>query len=46
LFSKTSRQKSIKLGTNYNWVKEIQVCSIKGPGLLQRGDNYKNINVG
>jgi hypothetical protein len=46
LFSRTSRQKSIKLGTNYNWVKEIQVCSIKGPGPLKREDNYKNINMG
>jgi hypothetical protein len=36
----------IKLGTNYPWVKEIQVCSNKGPGLLQRGDNHKNVNMG
>jgi hypothetical protein len=32
--------KSIKLGTNYLWVKGIQVYS--RPGLLQRGDNHKN----
>jgi hypothetical protein len=25
--------------------KEIQVCSIKGPGLLQRGDNHKNVKM-
>jgi hypothetical protein len=25
-FSRTSRPKSIKLGTNYLWVKGIQVC--------------------
>jgi hypothetical protein len=23
-------------------MKGIQVCSIKGPGLIQRGDNCKN----
>jgi hypothetical protein len=27
-------------------VKEIQVCSIKGPGPLQRGDNHKNVKMG
>jgi hypothetical protein len=26
-------------------VKGIQVCS-KGPGLLQRGDNHKNVKMG
>jgi hypothetical protein len=31
---------SIKLGTHYLWVKEV--CSNKGPGPLQRGDNHKN----
>jgi hypothetical protein len=37
---------SIKLGTNHPWVKGIQVCSNKGPGLLQRGDNHKNVKLG
>jgi hypothetical protein len=37
---------SIKLGTNYPWVKEIQVCSNKGPGPLQKGDNHKNVKMG
>jgi hypothetical protein len=46
LFSRTSRSDSIKLGTNYPWVKGIQVCSKKGPGPLQRGDNYKNVKIG
>jgi hypothetical protein len=32
---------SIKLSTNYPWMKGIQVCSNKGPDPLQRGDNYK-----
>jgi hypothetical protein len=36
----------IKLGTNYLLVKGIQVCSNKGPGPLQRGDNYKNVKMG
>jgi hypothetical protein len=27
-------------------VKGIQVCSNKGPGLLQRGDNSKNVKIG
>jgi hypothetical protein len=28
--------------TNHPWVKGILNCSNKGPGPLQRGDNYKN----
>jgi hypothetical protein len=27
-------------------MKGIQVCSIKGPDPLQRGDNYKNVKMG
>jgi hypothetical protein len=27
-------------------VKGIQVCSNKGPGPLQRGDNHKNLKMG
>jgi hypothetical protein len=27
-------------------MKGIQVCSNKGPDLLQRGDNHKNIEMG
>jgi hypothetical protein len=46
IFSRTSRPNSIKLGTNYPWVKRIQVCSNKGPGPLQRGDNHKNVKMG
>jgi hypothetical protein len=37
IFSRTSRTKLIKLGTNYPLVKRIQVCSNKGPGPLKRG---------
>jgi hypothetical protein len=27
-------------------VKGIQICSNKGPGPLQRGDNHKNVKMG
>jgi hypothetical protein len=27
-------------------VKGIHVCSNKGPGPLQRGDNHKNVKIG
>jgi hypothetical protein len=46
IFFRTSRPNSIKLGTNYPWVKGIQVCSNKGPGPFQRGDNHENVNMG
>jgi hypothetical protein len=46
IFSRTSKPNSIKLGTNYPWLKGIQVCSNKGPGSLQREDNHKNVNIG
>jgi hypothetical protein len=45
-FSRTSRPKSIKLSTNYPLVKRIQVCSNKGPGPLQKGDNHRNVRKG
>ena len=41
IFFRTSWPNSIKLNTNYPWTKKIQVCSIKGPGPLQRRDNCK-----
>jgi hypothetical protein len=37
---------SIKLGTNYPLVKGIQLCSNKGPGPLQRGNNHKSVKMG
>jgi hypothetical protein len=46
IFSRTSEPKSIKLGTYYPCVKGIQVCSNKGLGPLQRGDNHKNLKMG
>jgi hypothetical protein len=45
-FSRTSRPKSIKLGTNYPLVKRIQVCSNKELGSLQKGDNHRNVRKG
>jgi hypothetical protein len=45
-FSRTRRPNSIKLGTNYSFVKGIQVCSNKGPIPLQRGDNHENVKTG
>jgi hypothetical protein len=46
IFSRTSRPRSIKLGTNYPLVKIIQVCSNKGSGPLQTGDNHRNVRKG
>jgi hypothetical protein len=45
-FSRISRLISIKLGTNYSWVKGIQNSSNKGPDLLQAKDNNKNTKMG
>jgi hypothetical protein len=39
-------QNSIKLGTNYPWVKRIQVYSNKGPGPFQRVGNHENVKMG
>jgi hypothetical protein len=44
-FSRNRLPNSITLNTNYPWVKEIQVCSNKGPGPRQRGDNHKNVKM-
>jgi hypothetical protein len=46
IFSRTSYSNSIKFGTNYSWVKGNQVCSNKGLGPLQRGDNHKFVKMG
>ena len=46
IFSRTSCPNSIKLDTHYPWMKEIQVCSNKGPVPLLRRDNYKNVKLG
>jgi hypothetical protein len=41
-FLESAGQFQSKLGINHAWVKEILDCSNEGPGLVQRGDNYKN----
>jgi hypothetical protein len=46
VFLRTSRPKSIKLGTNYSLVKRIQVCSNKGPVPHKRGDDHRNVRKG
>jgi hypothetical protein len=33
-------------GTSYPLVKRIQVCSNKGPGPHQKGDNHRNVRKG
>jgi hypothetical protein len=45
-FSRTSEPNSIKLGTNYPWLKGIQVCSNKGSGPLQRGRSSQKCKNG
>jgi hypothetical protein len=45
-FPRTSGPNSVKLRTNYPWVKGIQFWSNKGPDPLQKGDNCKNIKMG
>jgi hypothetical protein len=45
-FSRTSRPISMKLDIYHPWVKGILNCSNKGPGPLQRGDNYKHTKMG
>jgi hypothetical protein len=44
-FYRTSKLELIKLGTIYLWMKGIQVCSIKGPGPVQRRDYHKNVKI-
>jgi hypothetical protein len=36
----------MKLVINHSWTMEILNCSNKGSGPLQRGDNYKNMEIG
>jgi hypothetical protein len=45
-FSRTRKPKPIKLDTNYPLVERIQVCSNKGSGPLQRGNNHRNVRKG
>jgi hypothetical protein len=36
----------MKLLKNHSCIKIIQVCTNKGPGPLQMGDNCKNAKIG
>jgi hypothetical protein len=45
LFSRTSKPISIKLGTNYHWVKRILKCSKEWQGSFPRGDNHRNAKI-
>jgi hypothetical protein len=45
-FCRTSLPISVKLCTNYPWIKRIQNCSNKGPHPFQSEDyNYKNAKI-
>jgi hypothetical protein len=44
--SKTRGQILIKIDANYPFMKGIQVCLDKGTGPHQRGDNFKNADMG
>jgi hypothetical protein len=44
--SRTSSPIPIQLCTNHPLIKEIQYCTNKGLGPLQRGDNNKNAKMG
>jgi hypothetical protein len=46
LEKKTSRPISIKLDANCPCMRGVQVCSNKGPGPHQKGDNHKNAIIG
>jgi hypothetical protein len=39
------RGDSVKHGTNYPWVKGIEISSNEGPDPLQRGYNHKNVKM-
>jgi hypothetical protein len=44
-FSGTSGPISIKFGSNYPWIKGIQIYSNKGPVPFQRGNNHNNVKM-
>jgi hypothetical protein len=45
-FSRTTGPSLTRLETNHPGGKGIQVCSIKGPGPFQRGNNHKKVKMG
>jgi hypothetical protein len=44
-FSRTSWPILTRLGTNYPWVKGIQICSKKGDSPSSRGDNSERVKI-
>jgi hypothetical protein len=46
ILSRTSGPILTRFITNHHREKGIQICSNKGPGPFQRGDNHKNVKMG
>jgi hypothetical protein len=44
-FSRTIWPILTKLGTNYFWVKGIQICSKEGDSPSSRGDNKERVKI-
>jgi hypothetical protein len=44
-FSRTIRPILTRLGTNYPWVKGIQICSNEGDSPFPRGENSKRVKI-
>jgi hypothetical protein len=45
IFSRTIGPILTRLGTNYPWVKVIQVCSKEGDNPSPRGDNSERVKI-
>jgi hypothetical protein len=44
-FSRTIVPILTRLGTNYTWIKEIQICLMEGDSPFPRGDNNKRVKI-
>jgi hypothetical protein len=45
IFSRTIGLILTKLGTNYFWVKGIEICSKEGDSPFPRGDNSERVKI-
>jgi hypothetical protein len=45
VFSRTIGPILTRLGTNYSWVKGIQICSKEGDSPFPRGDNSERVKI-
>jgi hypothetical protein len=45
LFSRTIGPILNRLGTNYSWMKEIQICSKEGDNPFSGGDNSERVKI-